>query len=267
MALHSSTAHRAPCFRCECGDFHDAYEESNDLAQFIHTEGITCLNESVAGACQQVFCPEGQRRAGEDIALRSDEDDPELVRGAQNATRPLSRGRAPHLDANPYTLQRGRAPHRPQPGTAAPPPAPRPAQLIHVSFHVAVKVSSLIIVGEPGSSAPAHVRAFVNQDGIDFSDAGRLPPAQEWDLADAATARLEYPTLRAKFQNVSSITLHVTANHGGEVEPCATCIRYIAFKGEGTKNRRGIVDAMYEVRPVPKTTEVPGEGAAAAEGF
>lgn len=134
-------------------------------------------------------------------------------------------------------------------------------------FHVTVKVSSLIIVGDPGASAPAHVRAFVNQEGIDFSDVADLPPVQEWDLAAEATAQLEYPTLRAKFQNVNAITLHVTENHGGSANPCATCIRYIAFKGEGTANKRGIVDAVYEVRGVPEDVDVPGDGIAAAEGF
>lgn len=115
-----------PSFRCECGDFHDAYEESNDLAQFIHTEGITCLNESVAGACQQVFRPEGQRRAGEDIALRSDEDDPELVRGAQNAMRPLSRERAPRLDAAPVPSTAGAPRTAPNPERRPRPPPPAP---------------------------------------------------------------------------------------------------------------------------------------------
>ncbi|KAJ1639780.1 DUF1000-domain-containing protein [Pavlovales sp. CCMP2436] len=207
-------AHRGP-FRCECGELHDSYDESNDLAQYIRTDGVTCLNEAVPGACQKVFRPRRERGEGDDVALRSYEDDPEL--------------------------------------------------LIHVPFTVAVKISSLIIVGEPGGPAPAHVRAFVNQDGIDFSDVAGLKPVQEWDLAEGA-AELEYPTLRAKFQNVSSITLHVTRNHGGEADPCATYIRYIAFKGEGTANRRGIVDAVYELRPVPKSTGVPGESLG-AQGF
>ncbi|KAG8469899.1 hypothetical protein KFE25_006354 [Diacronema lutheri] len=209
--------HRGP-FRCECGELHDTYDESNDLEPYIHTDGVTCLNESVPGACRHVFRPLARRR-GEHLELRSDDDDPEL--------------------------------------------------LIHVPFTVAVKVRSLVIVGEPGSSAPAHVRAFVNHDGLDFSDAARLPPVQEWDLAREATVELEYPTLRAKFQNVQSITLHVTANHGGTAEPCATSICYIAFQGEGTANKRGIVDAIYEVQAVPENTGVPGlgMGTADAAGF
>jgi hypothetical protein len=47
----------------------------------------------------------------------------------------------------------------------------------------------------------------------------------------------------------------------------ATCIRYIAFKGQGTGNRRGIVDAVYEVRPVPRGTGVSGEMPGSAETF
>lgn len=88
-------AHRGP-FRCECGELHEVFEESNDLAQHIHTEGITCLNESVAGACQRVFRPPGQRPAGEDVALHSVDDDAELVR----THRPL-------LDARGVGLVRG----------------------------------------------------------------------------------------------------------------------------------------------------------------
>ena len=207
-----AAAHRGP-FRCECGELHNSYDESNDLEPYIDTAGVTCLNEAVPGSCGLVLRPMGKREHQDtQEELRSAEDDPELI--------------------------------------------------VFVPFTVAVKISSLIIVGGPGQSAPAHVRAFVNQDGIDFSDAARLPAAQEWDIAQAGAEMLEYPTLRAKFQNVSSITLHITENHSGAVNCVATRIRYIAFKGEGSQNRRGIVDAVYEVRPMGHLNDVRSEPSA-----
>jgi hypothetical protein len=78
-------AHRGP-FRCECGELHDVYDESNDLEPYIHTDGITCLNEAVTGSCQAVFRPLRLRR-DEDVALRSTDDDAELVRARRTRER------------------------------------------------------------------------------------------------------------------------------------------------------------------------------------
>lgn len=203
-------SHHGP-FRCECGELHDEYDESNDLFQFVDNQAISCLNEAQPGSCKGVVRPYSQRLDTSRGDLCSDDDDPELM--------------------------------------------------LHIPFTVAVKLSSFVVLGGDGGSAPAHVRAFINRDGLDFSDAANAAPVQEWDLAEDLLGALEYPTQRSKFQNVSSLTLHFTENHGGTADEMATRVRYVGLKGIGTQNRRGIVDALYEVRPVPKSNALGNETA------
>jgi hypothetical protein len=257
-------AHRGP-FRCECGELHDAYDASNDLEPYIDIEGVSCLNEAVAGSCRRVLLPP-RRRGEEEIALLSTEGDAELVRAIARSEAPRAL-RSLRLDvtltprpvcAPLFRCLRCCLPRSTRGARAC----LRARQLIHVPFTVSVKVSALVIRGGPGGAAPARVRAFVNQDGIDFSDVADLTAVQEWDLADG-DSELEYPTLRAKFQNVNSITLHVRDNHAADDGTTQTCISYLAFKGEGTANRRGIVDALYEVVPMPHGTGLPAETAGA----
>lgn len=199
-------AHRGP-FRCDCGELHDEYEESNDLLPFVDTQKVTCLNEQAPESCKSVFKPFTQRQTVVS-PLRSAEDDPELM--------------------------------------------------LYIPFTASVRLTSFIVIGGPGGSPPSHVRAFINREGIDFSDAADLVPVQEWDLAQDDTGVLEYPTQRSKFQNVTSLALHFTENHE-RPEEVPTSIRYVGLKGVGTNMKRGIVNAVYEVRPVPEANAAKDE--------
>jgi hypothetical protein len=44
-----------------------------------------------------------------------------------------------------------------------------------------------MIVEGPGSSAPAHLKLFINQKNFDFNDAETLPPVQELTLTPNQT--------------------------------------------------------------------------------
>ncbi|PNY09236.1 PITH domain-containing protein 1-like [Trifolium pratense] len=111
-----------------------------------------------------------------------------------------------------------------------------------------VKIKSISIVGGADGTSPSKMRAFINRDGIDFSDAQSMQAIQEWDLAENMQGVLEYQTRYSKFQSVGNITLHFPDNFGGDT----TKIHYIGLKGEATQLKRDVVATIvYELMPNP----------------
>jgi PITH domain len=88
---------------------------------------------------------------------------------------------------------------------------------------------------------------FVNREDIDFSSAAEVPGVQTLEcVADSEGIEVDYPTKINKMQNVSSITLYVSGNHG---DTDTTIITFLGFKGESTNTRHGVVEAVYESKP------------------
>ncbi|KAF7817401.1 PITH domain-containing protein 1 [Senna tora] len=123
-----------------------------------------------------------------------------------------------------------------------------PELLVFIPFTSDVKIKSISIVGGADGTSPSKMRAFINRDGIDFSDAQSMQAVQEWDLAENMQGVLEYQTRYSKFQSVGNITLHFPENFGGDT----TKIQYIGFKGEATQLKRDVVATIvYEITPNP----------------
>ncbi|GAA0143962.1 oxidoreductase [Lithospermum erythrorhizon] len=121
-----------------------------------------------------------------------------------------------------------------------------PELLVHIPFTSDVKIKSISIVGGADGTSPSRMRAFINREGIDFSDAQAIQP--EWELAENLQGILEYQTRYSKFQSVGSITLHFPDNFGGDT----TQIHYIGLKGEATQLKRDVVATIvYELMPNP----------------
>ncbi|KAG2663466.1 hypothetical protein I3760_16G030700 [Carya illinoinensis] len=132
-----------------------------------------------------------------------------------------------------------------------------PELLVFIPFTSDVKIKSISIVGGAGGTTPSKMRAFINRDGIDFSDAQSMQAIQEWDLAENLQGVLEYQTRYSKFQSVASITLHFPENFGGDT----TQIQYIGLKGEATQLRRDVVATIvYELMPNPSDHKAQAEG-------
>ncbi|KAE9446353.1 hypothetical protein C3L33_21755, partial [Rhododendron williamsianum] len=111
-----------------------------------------------------------------------------------------------------------------------------------------VKIKSISVVGGADGTSPSKMRAFINREGIDFSDAQNMQPIQEWDLAENLQGVLEYQTKYSRFQGVGNLTLHFPDNFGGD----ATQIHYIGLKGEATQLKRDVVATIvYELMPNP----------------
>ncbi|XP_075486710.1 uncharacterized protein LOC142526299 isoform X3 [Primulina tabacum] len=123
-----------------------------------------------------------------------------------------------------------------------------PELIVFIPFTSDVKIKSISVVGGADGTSPSKMRAFINRDGIDFSDAQNMQPVQEWDLAENLQGILEYQTRYSRFQSVGNITLHFSENFGGHT----TQIRYIGLKGEATQLRRDVVATIvYELMPNP----------------
>ncbi|KAH0436793.1 hypothetical protein IEQ34_026323 [Dendrobium chrysotoxum] len=69
-----------------------------------------------------------------------------------------------------------------------------PELLVFIPFTSDVKIKSISVVGGAEGTSPSKMRAFINRDGIDFSDAQNMQPVQEWELAENLQGILEYQT-------------------------------------------------------------------------
>ncbi|XP_068648639.1 uncharacterized protein [Aristolochia californica] len=132
-----------------------------------------------------------------------------------------------------------------------------PELLVFIPFTSDVKIKSISIIGGAEGKSPSKMRAFINRDGIDFSDAQNMTPVQEWDLVENLQGVLEFQTRYSRFQGVASLTLHFSENFGAD----STQIYYIGLRGEATQLKRGVVATIvYEVMPNPSDHKAPNEG-------
>ncbi|THF96274.1 hypothetical protein TEA_018172 [Camellia sinensis var. sinensis] len=123
-----------------------------------------------------------------------------------------------------------------------------PELLVFIPFTSDVKIKSISVVGGADGTSPSKMRAFINREGIDFSDAQNMQSIQEWDLVENLQGVLEYQTKYSRFQGVGNLTLHFPENFGGD----ATQIHYIGLKGEATQLKRDVVATIvYELMPNP----------------
>ncbi|XP_042498229.1 PITH domain-containing protein 1 isoform X1 [Macadamia integrifolia] len=123
-----------------------------------------------------------------------------------------------------------------------------PELLVFIPFTSDVKIKSISVVGGADGTSPSKMRAFLNRDGIDFSDAQSMQPVQEWDLVENFQGLLEFQTRYSRFQGVGNLTLHFPENFGAET----TQIHYIGLRGEATQLKRDVVATIvYELMPNP----------------
>ncbi|CAK9148526.1 unnamed protein product [Ilex paraguariensis] len=132
-----------------------------------------------------------------------------------------------------------------------------PELIVFIPFTSDVKLKSISVVGGADGTSPSKMRAFINRDGIDFSDAQSMQAIQEWDLAENLQGILEYQTRYSRFQSVGNLTLHFPDNFGGDT----TQIQYIGLKGEATQLKRNAVTTIvYEIMPNPSDHKTHAEG-------
>ncbi|KAL0077001.1 galactose-binding domain-like protein [Phycomyces blakesleeanus] len=119
--------------------------------------------------------------------------------------------------------------------------------IVHVPFTGTVKLRSICLRTDPGESAPATLKVFINRDGMDFDAAQSYTPTQTWELVQGHNDVLEYSTRITKFTNVRTLTLFFPDNFGGDT----SIVRFLGFKGEWTELKRDPIITVYEANANP----------------
>ena len=109
-----------------------------------------------------------------------------------------------------------------------------------------MKIRSFTLIGGGDGTAPRTAKFFINHETLDFGDAESMQPVQTFELAEDYSGSVEYPVQFSKFQNVSTLWIFISDNHGGD----HSLISYIGLSGVGSEHKRQAVSAVYELQCV-----------------
>eukprot|EP00049_Salpingoeca_infusionum_P008144 m.131940 g.131940 ORF g.131940 m.131940 type:complete len:218 (+) comp13927_c0_seq2:217-870(+) len=117
--------------------------------------------------------------------------------------------------------------------------------IVVIPFCNDVTIKSICVVSEHGEQAPARMKAYINQDSLDFDNITEAEPTQEWDLVHGDHS---YETKIVKFGGLHCLTLFFDSNFGADT----TKINFIGFYGVFNKvvRRSYIKVAEVAARPV-----------------
>lgn len=125
--------------------------------------------------------------------------------------------------------------------------------LLKIPFISPVGIRSICVIGAGDAENPATMKAFINNEAMDFSTAESAKPVQVFELVERnPEGAVEYSTKYTKFQNVSTLWLFISRNFGADV----TEIRYIGLKGVFSRYKREAVHTVYESRPMKAAEDV-----------
>lgn len=125
--------------------------------------------------------------------------------------------------------------------------------LLKIPFVSPVGIRSICIIGAGDRENPATVKAYVNQEVMDFATAESTKPVQVFELVERnPEGEVECPTKFTRFQNVHTLWLFISRNFGADV----TEVRYIGLKGIHTQYKREAVHTVYESRPMKAAEDV-----------
>jgi len=135
--------------------------------------------------------------------------------------------------------------------------------LFNIPFTGNVKLKGIKVIGGEEDSHPEKVKLFKNRPNMTFDEA-ESPADQEFSLVPDTDGSIEYKTKIVTFSSVHHLTLFFPSNMGAD----QTKIYYIGLSGEWTKaSRVGVVNAVYEARPIPQDHQQDiKEGAGASFG-
>ena len=139
-------AHSGP-FRCQCGQLHgDMYDgPSNDLLPYIDVDGICAHNEAERGAVS-AHSPPTYTQPPASAPVRAPQ--------CRNVFKPYDR-----------RLEREGSVESEEDD---------PQIIIHIPFISPVKIRALSVIGGADGETPRELRAFINRETLDFSDADAL---------------------------------------------------------------------------------------------
>ncbi|CAM8884706.1 unnamed protein product [Rhodiola kirilowii] len=192
-----------------CED-HDC-SSSWSLYKHIDMSKVSALNEAVRGSVKSVF------RAWEHRFDSSGSSKYFETHAAKNFLRLLSQNGQGYLESNEGD----------------------PELIVFIPFTSDVKLRSISVVGGADGTSPSKMRAFINRDGIDFSDAQSMQPVQIFKISKCGKPDFAFPD-----------------NYGGDTSQ----IHYIGLKGEATQMKRDVVATIvYELMPNPSDHKTKAE--------
>ncbi|OQR95566.1 hypothetical protein THRCLA_07760 [Thraustotheca clavata] len=99
--------------------------------------------------------------------------------------------------------------------------------IIHLEFKEAVKIHSISLKAPNDDTAPRKLKLFVNRTNLGFSDVADIEPVQQIDLTQEQLDAGKAIELRfVKFQRVTSLTLFIEENNGGEISTLSSLHLY-----------------------------------------
>ncbi|CAI2733343.1 unnamed protein product [Schistosoma spindalis] len=117
--------------------------------------------------------------------------------------------------------------------------------LFNIPFTGNIKLMSIIISGADTEQHPSKVSLYKNKPFMTFEDLS-AECEQSLELAIDPNGEVIYPLKISRFSNVQTLSLHFSANYGGD----KTRIHYIGLRGDYTPApRREAVITNYEVTP------------------
>ncbi|EGR34805.1 trp26 thioredoxin family protein, putative [Ichthyophthirius multifiliis] len=121
---------------------------------------------------------------------------------------------------------------------------PDPELIFIIPFLSIVKLKSINIIARNSDTGPTNLKVYINQENVDFSIL-ETKPEEEFQIDENLDGNSYQSVRQTKFQNVSKLILHISAENKQKIS-----INYIGLKGENTKMKRQIVEAIYEVKPM-----------------
>lgn len=197
----------------ECsGHSHDHQDHGDGLGLSLRPQVdfplVSCLNEEIPNSGRAVIKLHEERLSA-DPALKSQDDDPEL------------------LFFIPFT---------------------------EAVILQSISIRSVAPANDYEAAPPRNIKLFVDREDLDFETARELEPQMQLELLPPhhfVEGTIDYPLRPAgRFQNISSLTIFVADNYSGDDE-LSTFITYVGLKGKGTRQKRIVVDAIYETKPMP----------------
>lgn len=134
--------------------------------------------------------------------------------------------------------------------------------IITVPFTGLVKLHGIFLRSYGDASSPSAVKVYKNNLALDFDTIHSADCVQKLEYPegvgagmsteDGSNGIIHFVVNRAKFSNVSSLTLHIPTNYGAE----QTALLYIGFRGDFTELKTAPVVAQYEAAANPKDHKV-----------
>uniref|UniRef100_A0A7S1KU94 PITH domain-containing protein n=1 Tax=Percolomonas cosmopolitus TaxID=63605 RepID=A0A7S1KU94_9EUKA len=116
--------------------------------------------------------------------------------------------------------------------------------LFVIPFSVTCHVEKIELLGGDEDSCPTKMKIWKNRDDMDFDMVEDIKPDQDFDIGYSHQI-LEFNVRRSRFRGCQNLVLYFPDCPNGDKSK----IFYIGIRGKATKDKRQVVEAIYESAP------------------